>query len=283
MEQTAIVNISVNGKEAENKIDSLRKKVITLSKAFLEAQNNLDFSKSNSTLKEINNVIAEIEREETLLNGLNTSIYNAFSNDKSFLDKLQSRFKRIFSSFSSEYNSFVTDFERGVNDFINGQAPLLSYDDIINESKSDVNTLSSIEQEASKINNKIIELLEKGKSLLKTGYSPQLLNIHNELIELTKDLIKLKPLLNDSDLNNLITSTNREAIQFDKQLISSRNLFRNSSGNTELQQLYSEINEEQRDYYIHLNDLIESFSSSNENYYDKQRVRQELLLDHLHT
>ena len=66
METTATVNIEINGKPVRNELKSLRAEALRLAESFVEAENAMDFSKSNETLSKLLKIIDAIDEKKII-------------------------------------------------------------------------------------------------------------------------------------------------------------------------------------------------------------------------
>ena len=100
METTATVNIEINGKPVRNELKLLRAEALRLAESFVEAENAMDFSKSNETLSKLLKIIDAIDEKKSSIALMfddnleieNNGIYNKLS-------ALKDRILNIFSNF----------------------------------------------------------------------------------------------------------------------------------------------------------------------------------------
>lgn len=99
METTATVNIEINGKPVRNELKLLRAEALRLAESFVEAENAMDFSKSNETLSKLLKIIDAIDEKKSSIALMfddnleieNNGIYNKLS-------ALKDRILNIFSN-----------------------------------------------------------------------------------------------------------------------------------------------------------------------------------------
>lgn len=125
METTATVNIEINGKPVRNELKSLRAEALRLAESFVEAENAMDFSKSNETLSKLLKIIDAIDEKKSSialmfddnleienngiynkLTALKDRILNIFSNDD-----IDETAKKIVTDFSVSFAEYLKGFE----------------------------------------------------------------------------------------------------------------------------------------------------------------------------
>lgn len=125
METTATVNIEINGKPVRNELKSLRAEALRLAESFVEAENAMDFSKSNETLSKLLKIIDAIDEKKSSialmfddnleienngiynkLSALKDRILNIFSNDD-----IDATAKKIVTDFSVSFAEYLKGFE----------------------------------------------------------------------------------------------------------------------------------------------------------------------------
>lgn len=125
METTATVNIEINGKPVRNELKSLRAEALRLAESFVEAENAMDFSKSNEKLSKLLKTIDAIDEKKSSialmfddnleienngiynkLTALKDRILNIFSNDD-----IDETAKKIVTDFSVSFAEYLKGFE----------------------------------------------------------------------------------------------------------------------------------------------------------------------------
>ena len=125
METTATVNIEINGKPVRNELKLLRAEALRLAESFVEAENAMDFSKSNETLSKLLKIIDAIDEKKSSialmfddnleienngiynkLTALKDRILNIFSNDD-----IDETAKKIVTDFSVSFAEYLKGFE----------------------------------------------------------------------------------------------------------------------------------------------------------------------------
>lgn len=125
METTATVNIEINGKPVRNELKLLRAEALRLAESFVEAENAMDFSKSNETLSKLLKTIDAIDEKKSSialmfddnleienngiynkLTALKDRILNIFSNDD-----IDETAKKILTDFSVSFAEYLKGFE----------------------------------------------------------------------------------------------------------------------------------------------------------------------------
>lgn len=125
METTATVNIEINGKPVRNELKLLRAEALRLAESFVEAENAMDFSKSNETLSKLLKIIDAIDEKKSSialmfddnleienngiynkLSALKDRILNIFSNDD-----IDETAKKIVTDFSVSFAEYLKGFE----------------------------------------------------------------------------------------------------------------------------------------------------------------------------
>ena len=125
METTATANIEINGKPVRNELKSLRAEALRLAESFVEAENAMDFSKSNETLSKLLKIIDAIDEKKSSialmfddnleienngiynkLTALKDRILNIFSNDD-----IDETAKKIVTDFSVSFAEYLKGFE----------------------------------------------------------------------------------------------------------------------------------------------------------------------------
>lgn len=132
METTATVNIEINGKPVRNELKLLRAEALRLAESFVEAENAMDFSKSNETLSKLLKIIDAIDEKKSSIALMfddnleieNNGIYNK-------LTALKDRILNIFSNddIDETAKKIVTDFSVSFADYLKGfELPKLNDD-----------------------------------------------------------------------------------------------------------------------------------------------------------
>lgn len=132
METTATVNIEINGKPVRNELKLLRAEALRLAESFVEAENAMDFSKSNETLSKLLKIIDAIDEKKSSialmfddnLEIVNNGIYNK-------LTALKDRILNIFSNddIDETAKKIVTDFSVSFAEYLKGfELPKLTDD-----------------------------------------------------------------------------------------------------------------------------------------------------------
>lgn len=134
METTATVNIEINGKPVRNELKLLRAEALRLAESFVEAENAMDFSKSNEKLSKLLKTIDAIDEKKSSIALMfddnleieNNGIYNK-------LTALKDRILNIFSNddIDETAKKIVTDFSVSFAEYLNGfELPKLT-DDLV--------------------------------------------------------------------------------------------------------------------------------------------------------
>ena len=247
METTATVNIVINGKPVRNELNLLRAEALRLADSFVEAENAMDFSKSNEILS---NLLQTID----VLDGKKSSIDFIFddkmlSESDSFFTKLNSlkdRFLNIFSNddIAETAKNVVNDFSASFTEYLKGfELPKLTYDELIAFCSDNDSVLNSYLSE-------LTNLVESFKKSL--NFKDQEL-ISNRFKELFEDI---KSLIDDSSNPDLIRKQFNTLIDEFNAL--SRDLYKRWNGD------FKQIKENEFiAYYDKLNDILLSENDDN--------------------